>query len=300
MKKSVYLSGLFSAITIMLGSLFKILHWPGANVSIILAVIVFCFYFFPVGLSSLYKISGQGNKKGLYLTTFIVFFIGIISFLFKIMHWPGAGVIIILGILLPFIVFLPVYLFYTRNDSENETKNFLSILFGLTFLAVFLALLSIKPSEKTIKTLEQNLRMNESRLTLYQLQLNDSLKFSQADEVCSYIEDIKTLIAHKNNVFLSKQVNASLNNSLLASLNKEDISQGLKQKLMTFIEELKTKQANNNSLLILAEKLFNTPLSEDTKEVFHSADPLIALNELTEMEGNVRMLQVEAQNHCCN
>jgi hypothetical protein len=35
--------------------------------------------------------------------------------LFKIMHWPGAGIFLMVALPFPFLVFLPVYLYVTSR-----------------------------------------------------------------------------------------------------------------------------------------------------------------------------------------
>lgn len=47
MKAAVFVLGTFSFSTIGLGSLFKILHWPGANILLVLGLSVFSVLFVP-------------------------------------------------------------------------------------------------------------------------------------------------------------------------------------------------------------------------------------------------------------
>ena len=42
-----------------------------------------------------------------YTAAFISFIIDFIGMAFKILHWPGAAILLIIGIPLPFILFLP-------------------------------------------------------------------------------------------------------------------------------------------------------------------------------------------------
>src|ERR1035437_382096 len=113
MKKLIYISGIASANLMMFGSLFKVQHWSGGNVLITLATFLFCFIFLPSALISSYHGQEQKKYKWLYIVTFIVFFISMMGVLFKVMHWPGAAMFLLLGIPLPFVVFLPVYLYQT-------------------------------------------------------------------------------------------------------------------------------------------------------------------------------------------
>ena len=48
MKKTLYLIGLISTIFTFLGSFFKIMHWPGASVIIIMGALSLAFIFVPL------------------------------------------------------------------------------------------------------------------------------------------------------------------------------------------------------------------------------------------------------------
>jgi hypothetical protein len=142
MKKLIYISGIISANLMMFGSLFKIMRWPFASILLVCAVIIFCFIFLPSALISCYKSESIRKYKLLSFVTFIVFFTGVISILFKIQHWPYANGLMFIALPLPFILFMPVYFFETRKE-KNESDNILAVMMGLTFLAVFSVLLTL-------------------------------------------------------------------------------------------------------------------------------------------------------------
>ncbi len=139
MKTLAFISGILSANLMMFGSLFKVSHWPYADLLLILAVIVFCFLFLPFALISWYHAS---EKKSILLAavTFVVFFTGVAAMLFKIEHWEYNTLLLMFAIPLPFILFLPVYIYHIRNDKND--KSFIPVMMGLTFLAVFSVLLA--------------------------------------------------------------------------------------------------------------------------------------------------------------
>jgi hypothetical protein len=139
MKKLAFVSGLLSANLMMFGSLFKISHWPYADFILIIAATVFCFLFLPFALISWYRAS-EKKSVTLTLTTFVVFFTGVIAILFKIEHWEYQLPLMMLSVPLPFVVFLPVYIFHIRKDKHDQT--FLPVMMGLTFIAVFSVLLA--------------------------------------------------------------------------------------------------------------------------------------------------------------
>ena len=64
------------------------------------------------------------RQKFVYIFGFLASFTMILGMLFKIMHWPGAGIILFSGFLLLLFGYLPVYfyqrykLFYRKSVSE--------------------------------------------------------------------------------------------------------------------------------------------------------------------------------------
>lgn len=59
-------------------------------------------------------------KKVMYVTGFIATFLTTTGLLFKLQHWQGASIILILGIMLINLGFLPMYFYdkYKRSVSE--------------------------------------------------------------------------------------------------------------------------------------------------------------------------------------
>lgn len=93
MKKTVIILGIIGAIFIAIGILFKMMHWPGAGVAVLIGATALAIYSLTYMVEKL-QTAGAGIEK-----PFILFF-GIsgvllcVGFLFKMMHWPGAGALI--------------------------------------------------------------------------------------------------------------------------------------------------------------------------------------------------------------
>jgi uncharacterized membrane protein YhaH (DUF805 family) len=63
--------------------------------------------------------------------------------LFKIQHWPGAGIIVTVALIAPFVTFLPAYIVYYNRSANKDITSFIAVLFLLVFVAVMDALLTI-------------------------------------------------------------------------------------------------------------------------------------------------------------
>src|SRR6056297_1222131 len=80
----------------LLGAIFKLVHWPGASILLViggggLAVLLMIWFF--IGKST--------DFKYLLALYFVVMLLGI---LFKLMHWPGANMLLRAGYVLSFIM----------------------------------------------------------------------------------------------------------------------------------------------------------------------------------------------------
>ena len=123
MKKIMILSGTFSAATMILGILFKFMHWPGASLFIILGIGTSSLIFLPL-LYLLKSKDSQATKDKLMLGLGILSGILLsLSILFKIMHWPfaiilGYSAVIILGLIL-----LPIYFITGIKTQENKINT---------------------------------------------------------------------------------------------------------------------------------------------------------------------------------
>ena len=86
----------------------------------------------------------------LYIVTGITCFVVFTGMLFKLMHWPHAGIALIIALPFPFIVFLPVFLIVTSRNKNFNIYNTIFVLLLLAINSVFSALLSLNVSLDTI------------------------------------------------------------------------------------------------------------------------------------------------------
>lgn len=141
MKKSIYISGLISAVLLTIGTSFKIQHLPGAGILLTVSIIFFALFFIPAALWNNY----QNLKKNgyLYISIFLTLLICFATALFKIMHWPGAGILIIIGLIAPFVIFLPAYLVYYNKLPDKDITSLIAVLFLMVFVSVMADLLTV-------------------------------------------------------------------------------------------------------------------------------------------------------------
>jgi len=150
MKRLIYLSGIISMLLVLTGSVFKIQHWPGAGIMLTLGLGSLVLFFVPAALVNNYKANKNNGKLALYLVTFLVSLLVYGGALFKIMHWPGAGILLIFTIPLPFCLFVPVFLYSTSKDKSFSIINTTIILLFIAYMGVTTAMLALSYSRNIL------------------------------------------------------------------------------------------------------------------------------------------------------
>jgi len=150
MKQKIYILGLATAMIIVLGTMFKVNHWPGAGILLIGGISVLVIVFLPVALVNSFKDEDNKSRRLLYIITWLTSFVLFTGMLFKIQHWPGAGYLMLISIPFPFLVFLPVFLVVTSKNKEHSIFNTVYMLFLLMILSCFTALLALNVSKEKL------------------------------------------------------------------------------------------------------------------------------------------------------
>lgn len=147
MKKLMMGSGVFSTIAFVVGSFFKIMHWPGASLILVLAFFAFCLIFLPL-LFLLKTKESESKRDSIILGTATL--AGIlygVSMLFQVMHWPGARIIWLSTLMLTAFVLLPLYFFNGIRKPEAKTNTIVTsiILVGILGMQFTLTAMHRKP-----------------------------------------------------------------------------------------------------------------------------------------------------------
>ena len=197
MKQKRYILGVVAAIIISTGAIFKVNHWPAAGILLTAGILILVLIFLPAALINSYKAEGNSQNKLLYIVTYITFFVVFIAMLFKIMHWPFAGVGLLIALPFPYIVFLPVFLIVTSRNKKFNIYNTVFVLLLLALNSVFSALLSLNVSKETIDD-SYNISSDYSRAGAAVAQLpvivNRSAVNVKIDEIIKITNDYQDLL----------------------------------------------------------------------------------------------------------
>lgn len=133
-KKILNISALVLTVA---GVLFKIEHWPGANILIILSGLTMLLTLFMFGIK-------DNNEAGINNTLNYVMIgtlaIWIVGGLFKILHWEGATIFLYAGYALALVI--PIALIFANNNTKIS-RQFIITFF--TFFLLFIGLIRNNP-----------------------------------------------------------------------------------------------------------------------------------------------------------
>lgn len=159
MKQKIYFLGIITLLLVFSGAVMKVNHIAGAGITITAGVSLLVIIFLPLALINNYNTECKHMNAVLHTVIYITCLIVFASMLFKIMHWPGTGIILKVAILFPYVVFLPVYLIVTSKIKNFNIYNTVFVLFLLVYLSVFSVLLALTVSADKI---DQSLVLSDS------------------------------------------------------------------------------------------------------------------------------------------
>lgn len=150
MKRITYLLGLLGSLLTITGALFKIMHWPGASIIMLLGFMIVVLGFLPLYFILSYR--EQTEKPNVifplvgYLSLFIVF----TGAVFKIMHWPGAGMLLRASVIFLLVGFLPLYIVQIFKRSVKTKINPAYIIMLLVGFSIVLILAKVNISKDSM------------------------------------------------------------------------------------------------------------------------------------------------------
>jgi hypothetical protein len=197
MKQKIYILGLVSVLILFTGTIFKVNHWPAAGIMITAGMATFILLFLPSALINNYKAVGNSQNKSLYIVTGLTCFVVFTAMLFKIMHWPYAGIGLIVALPFPYIVFLPVFLVVTSKNKNFNIYNTVFVLLLMAVNSVFAALLALNVTKARVED-SYNLSRDFNKVETVLNQLPDKYQKSSVnlkiDGILKIVDEYQDLI----------------------------------------------------------------------------------------------------------
>lgn len=203
MKKLMFVFGVIGTIMLFIGIFFKMNHLPGAAIGILTAVLFIVFGFLPLFFYTAHK-EQLGNKNVFMgVVAYLTISLLIIGPLFKIMHWPGAGMLLFFGPLVLAAVFLPGYLIQVYKKAHETKTNFIYVLIIVGIgISSMMMLAGTRPSQEFIQNYDSVYHNYQDAYKLFdskndkmftELTVNDSSKTS-SDMVKKIKNDLNKIL----------------------------------------------------------------------------------------------------------
>ncbi|MGZ4033270.1 MAG: GldL-related protein [Bacteroidia bacterium] len=197
MKKAMIRTGIFSVVATILGSFFKLMHWPGAGPMIVLGIGSLGLIFIP--LMFILKTKDESSKRDKLILA-LGSLIGIClccATLFSVMHWPSPtnGFFWFAAICISAFALIPVYFFTGIRNPDTKLNTIVTtiVLIGATGLQF--TMINVRPALKLTQIKMYNYIQNEDLLKKMQQKTGNIINQNKfADDINASAEKIKKLI----------------------------------------------------------------------------------------------------------
>ena len=288
----------------------------------------------PTLLTHLLKNTSDSLLKKAYIIGMISFIFCLIGQYFKIMHWPGAGPMLILGSVLLSVVFLPMYSHAKYKDSSSVQGSFIFLCIGILFFTFLNNLLVLNVSKDIFRhitnqevKINKNIALIETKINQAILDSNfvknDQIKKIHEDvtELSKYIYDIKIEIISRSDGIDKKSADTVLRNPvyflgkngwdvptmILIGRNNATGEGGDANKLKLRIEKLKSNilkiACADKNYQKFIQTLLNTPDAYNPQfnktatweiNTFYHTAAINTLNILSNIELKLKLAESEA------
>lgn len=335
MKKFMYILGMIAPAMLITGTIFKIQHWPGAGVLLVLSLFLLGAIYLPVFVMVKIRDTRKVGKKvnmPMYIFGLVAGIIFIAGAMFKIMHWPGAGIMIMLSGIVTVFIFIPILVVQALKDKENQVQNFTILIFVLCFVAITFMMYALRVSKNVLTAFSvaaeghiASTEIVEARNTLYLDRLQQSVPGSEdileqakiissrTDALNAFIQgltvdivlrshpDNLAAVDQEGNIAFDKLDNMDELYSVRVVIFGDEGIPGKGNELQRRINEYKEFLSGNSDpeFAGMVNKLLDTsPRGELTwiQYCFLQAPMIGAVNVLTNIQSNIRVAEGEVLN----
>ncbi|WP_341906551.1 hypothetical protein [Fluviicola taffensis] len=229
MKKIVNISGLLAAAFTFIGSIFKILHYPGAGVCIVLGITLFSLIFLPLMIAIKFKDKTSKTDKIVLSFGFLIGIFTSLGFLFKIMHWPYANILMLGGLVSFTFVYVPLYFFTRFREPELKFNTTVNSVLMMACGGLLFAMYNLGYSTKVEESSQQAYRllneevqkMDQSKVTSVN-QADVRALQKQVVKLNQEIISLKSMIIRSSTQLTEKEYDVMPEDEAFSRLPKEE------------------------------------------------------------------------------
>jgi hypothetical protein len=311
-KKWMHLIGFLGSFLLSIGFLFKLQHWAGATMAIALGIVLIGLVFTPMVLFNKFhdkEVSVPGN---IFIIALSGLMLSIIGILFKLNHWAGATMLLLLGNVLLILIAFPIYVVKTYKEEAHVTNSFIFLVIALVWFVVPISLISINTSVDVLKTTYKT--SDYINMDLAFIEEGNAVLFAgmaanpkavaiinKASELVDYIQGIKAeMVKLSNNdaaISASNEINvsgvmSSNPNGLYNMVVFGNVERGtrFKELLQKFEKEALAVSSADDYIAFVK----GTTAYKIDREDSPSDDLLISINKLSFLQLNIRLAEQAA------
>jgi hypothetical protein len=143
MKKTMYLTSILVTAFMILFSLFKIFHLPGAAALLLITVVLFSLLFLPLVILIKLKDESKKTEKMVFGFGFLLGISTSIGVLFKLMHWPYASILMLSGVSVFTFIYVPLYYITQSRTTKDKYQTILLSILMFTVGGLLFALFDL-------------------------------------------------------------------------------------------------------------------------------------------------------------
>lgn len=132
----LFISSFLASTLFILGTLFKIQHWPGAGWILLLALASAVLLLLPSVLVYLISDQDRRTRRGPYIMGAAGFVLFITGLLFKIQHWPFATILLVTGLIVLGITAIPWYVYLKWKEESFITSGFIYLIIASLLIII--------------------------------------------------------------------------------------------------------------------------------------------------------------------
>lgn len=315
----IHVLALLGGIPLMIGILFKVNHWPLATILLSVGWFILLFVLLPIWFFKKIKEIETKREKTMYAIGALGLILFELSTLFKIQHWPGAAMLLLVGAILIVSVFTPMYAKIISKKTNYVSEKYIYVIIVIIFFTLFGTLININFSKRVWSSLSNTNYYAQVEYEYYNSQNNNMLSqvsnadllliHEKADEICKEIDKTKMeLIIRSQDINESevtkymKDINLLNNKYEHDVVNKVFFGNGDKPYASLFKNQLldfkKIILKNQPELENEIEKLLNLEdinshgvMQTWEKGMFSSSSLYVTLIQLSNISRNIRVLE---------
>jgi len=248
MIRTMKITGLLTVVFTIFGAIFKTLHLPGAGAMIVLGGFLFSFIFLPLLIAI--KLRDEESRTDKYVLSlgFLIAIFLAVGVIFKLMHWPGATMLMLSGTVGLTFIYTPLYFFSRFRRPELRLNTIVNSVLIMACGGIFFGLFNLRNSQSNGEhIISQNLIMHENSLKIFESNLQLREVSADTPELTVFCKMTADIDANLENA-VSKIVNPKAARHFDADMKKLKSTIRVYNEFLANLEGVELKQLDAEPL----------------------------------------------------